>query len=86
MLGQAIRGGLPASFDGEAELETGDQALQLLLVPPLAGTDEALYRHAHRVGQRQQNTSVGFLNTEIDVVVWLKHITDFLEWTVHAGS
>lgn len=86
MLGQAIRAGLPASFDGEAELQAGDQAFELLLVAPLARTDETLHRHARSVGQGEQNTSVGFLDTEIDVVVWLKHITDFLERTVHAGT
>lgn len=86
MLGEAIRAGLSASFDGEAELQAGDQAFELLLVPPLAGADETLHRHTCRVGQGQQNTSVGFLDAEIDVVVWLKHIADFLERTVHAGT
>lgn len=86
MLGQAIGAGLSASFDGEAELQAGDQAFELLLVPPLAGTDEALDRHASGVGQSQQNAAVRLLDAEIDVVVWLKHIADFLERTVHAGT
>lgn len=85
MLGQSISAVLIASLDGQAELQAGDKTFQLLLIPPLTRAYESLDCHAGCACQRKQNTAVGLLDAEVDVVVGLKHIADFLEGTVHAG-
>lgn len=74
---------LLASFDGQTDLQAGDQSLQLLLIAPLVGTDVALHSNAFRSGQGQQDAAIGLLDAEIDVVAGTKHIADLLEWTRH---
>src|SRR5690606_20238673 len=85
VFGQSIRSRLLATLNRETKLQAGDQAFELIRVSPLAGAYEALYRYASGVGQRNQDAAVGFLDAEVDVVVWLKYVADLLEWTVHAG-
>ena len=73
VFGQAIGAGVFAAFDREAELQAGDQTLELLLIAPLISADKALHRDARCIGQGQQNAAVRLLDAEIDVVLRLEY-------------